>query len=65
MDAQVSREDRMSKATRIENCYIRRRTVPDRSGGKLSFNNIYHYQKIIVALMETHRLMQEIDNISF
>ena len=30
---------------------------------ELSFEDILHYQKIIVALFETHRIMQEIDNI--
>ena len=39
--------------------------LKDRSGRKLSFNDIEHYQKIIVALNETHRIMQEIDKIDF
>ena len=30
---------------------------------KLSVNNILHYQKIIVALSETDRIMKEIDKI--
>nr|WP_279347069.1 type ISP restriction/modification enzyme [Gramella sp. AN32] len=37
--------------------------LKDRKGRKLSFEDILHYQKIIVALTETHRLMQEIDKI--
>lgn len=35
--------------------------LKDRTGRKLSFDDILHYQKIIVALTETHRIMQEID----
>ena len=37
--------------------------LKDRRGRTLSFDDILHYQKIIVALNETHRLMQEIDKI--
>lgn len=37
--------------------------LKDRRGRELSFDDILHYQKIIVALNETHRLMQEIDKI--
>jgi predicted helicase len=37
--------------------------LKDRKGRELSFEDILHYQKIIVALFETHRIMQEIDNI--
>jgi hypothetical protein len=32
---------------------------------KLGFEDIMHYQKIIVALMETDRIMHEIDEIAF
>lgn len=35
--------------------------LKDRKGMTLSFDDILHYQKIIVALSETARLMQEID----
>ncbi len=35
--------------------------LKDRKGRTLSHNDITHYQKIIVALTETDRLMQEID----
>jgi len=35
--------------------------LKDRRGRVLSFEDIRHYQKIIVALMETERLMGEID----
>ncbi len=34
-----------------------------RKGRTLSFKDILHYQKIIVALSETDRLMKEIDKI--
>lgn len=37
--------------------------LKDRSGRTLSFEDILHYQKIIVALTETGRLMTEIDKI--
>jgi hypothetical protein len=35
--------------------------LKDRHGRTLSFEDILHYQKIIVALTETHRIMQVID----
>ena len=35
--------------------------LKDRKGRKLEFDDILHYQKIIVALTETDRLMKEID----
>ena len=37
--------------------------LKDRKGTKLDDNDIEHYQQIIIALTETHRLMQEIDKI--
>ncbi len=37
--------------------------LKDRKGRKLEFDDILHYQKIIVALSETDRLMKEIDDI--
>lgn len=37
--------------------------LKDRKDRKLEIEDIMHYQKIIVALTETHRLMQEIDKI--
>jgi len=37
--------------------------LKDRKGRKLEFEDISHYQKIIVALSETDRLMKEIDKI--
>ena len=39
--------------------------LKDRKERKLEFDDILHYQKIIVALSETDRLMKEIDKISF
>jgi len=39
--------------------------LKDRKGRVLSFEDIMHYQKIIVALTETDRLMKEIDKIDF
>lgn len=39
--------------------------LKDRKGGVLSFEDIMHYQKIIVALTETDRIMKEIDKIDF
>ena len=37
--------------------------LKDRKGRKLEFDDIAHYQKIIVALTETDRLMRQIDKI--
>jgi predicted helicase len=37
--------------------------LKDRKGRTLEFDDILHYQKIIVALTETARLMKEIENI--
>jgi predicted helicase len=37
--------------------------LKDRKGRELSFDDILHYQKIIVALTETDRIMKEIDEI--
>jgi hypothetical protein len=37
--------------------------LKDRKGRELNFEDILHYQKIIVALGETNRLMKEIDKI--
>lgn len=39
--------------------------LKDRYGRKLDYDDIRHYQRIIVALKETDRLMKEIDKISF
>jgi very-short-patch-repair endonuclease len=38
--------------------------LKDRKGRQLSFEDIMHYQKIIVALTETDRIMKEIDEIN-
>lgn len=37
--------------------------LKDRKGRQLSFEDILHYQKIIVALTETERIMKEIDKV--
>jgi len=37
--------------------------LKDRKGNKLDYEDIQHYQKIIVALSETNRLMKEIDKV--
>lgn len=37
--------------------------LKDRKDRELSYEDILHYQKIIVALTETERLMKEIDNV--
>ena len=36
--------------------------LKDRKGRTLNFDDIQHYQKIIVALTETDRIMKEIDD---
>ena len=41
-----------------------RRWLKDRKGRTLAFDDIMHYQKIIVALTETDRIMKEIDRIN-
>ncbi|MCF8246703.1 MAG: hypothetical protein K9J37_17575 [Saprospiraceae bacterium] len=35
--------------------------LKDRKGRTLDFEDILHYQKIIVALAETERVMREVD----
>jgi len=37
--------------------------LKDRRGRELSFDDILHYQKIIVALSETDRIMKEVDKV--
>lgn len=37
--------------------------LKDRKGRELSYEDIKHYQKIIVALTETNRIMKEIDQV--
>jgi len=37
--------------------------LKDRKGRKLSFDDLFHYQRIVVALKETMRLMEEIDGL--
>jgi predicted helicase len=39
--------------------------LKDRTGRKLSFDEIIHYQKIITALNQTNKIMQEIDSVDF
>lgn len=39
--------------------------LKDRKDRKLEFDDILHYQKIIVALTETDRLMKEVDKVKF
>lgn len=39
--------------------------LKDRKGRELNFEDILHYQKIIVALVETDRTIKEIDKIDF
>lgn len=43
--------------------YPAEKWLKDRRDRELSFDDILHYQKIIVALVETDRLMKEIDKI--
>lgn len=37
--------------------------LKDRKGRELNFEDILHYQKIIIALSETDRLMKEIEKV--
>lgn len=45
--------------------YPAQKWLQDRIGRELMNEDIQHYQKIIVALAETDRIMKEIDNIEF
>ena len=47
----------------IGGCQTAEKWRKDRRGRTLSMEAILHYQKIIVALMETDRLMGEIDEV--
>jgi len=38
--------------------------LKDRKGRELSVDDVFHYQKIVVALVETDRLMKEIDKVA-
>jgi len=42
---------------------VLQKRLKDRKGRKLSFDDLFHYQKIVVALKETMRLMEEIDEL--
>lgn len=39
--------------------------LKDRKGRTLDYNDVFHYQKVIVALTETDRIMREIDKINW
>ena len=38
--------------------------LKDRKGMALSYDDIRHYQKIIIALVKTHEIMDEIDKVA-
>jgi hypothetical protein len=42
---------------------VRTETIKDRRDRKLSYDEIEHYQKIIVALVNTDRIMKEVDEV--
>lgn len=46
---------------RIGGYQVLQKWLKDRKGRKLSFEDIQHYQRIVVAIRETLRLMAEID----
>jgi len=48
---------------RIGGYQVLQKWLKDRKGRKLSFDDLFHYQKIVVALKETMRLMEEIDEL--
>lgn len=48
---------------RIGGYQVSQKWLKDRKGRTLSDEDIAHYQKIVVALKETVRLMAEIDNV--
>ena len=39
--------------------------LKDRKGRELNYEDIIHYQKMIVALVETDRIMKEIEEVKF
>jgi hypothetical protein len=43
--------------------YLAQKWIKDCKNRKLEFDDILHYQKIIVALTETERLMREVDEV--
>jgi len=43
--------------------HTRQRALKDREGRKLTYDELAHYQKVMVALKETIRLMVEIDEL--
>jgi predicted helicase len=43
--------------------HVLHKWLKDRRGRTLSFDDLFHYQKIVVALKETMRLMEEIDDL--
>jgi len=45
------------------NSQILHKWLSDRKGRKPTFNDLFHWQKIVVALKETMRLMGEIDEL--
>ena len=42
---------------------VLRKWLKDRKGRKLSFDDLFYYQKIVVALKETMHLMGEVDEL--
>jgi len=48
---------------RIGGYQVLQKWLKDRKSRKLSFDDLFHYQKIVVALKETIRLMGEIDDV--
>jgi hypothetical protein len=47
----------------IGGCQPDQKWLKDRKERELSYDDILHYQKIIVALSETDRIMKEIDEV--
>jgi hypothetical protein len=54
-----------ARRTFCSNQYLQgtQKWLKDRKGRELNFEDILHYQKIIVALSETERIMNEINKI--
>lgn len=44
-------------------CQLLHNRLKDHKGRKLSFDDLFQYQKIVVALKETMRLMEETDGL--
>jgi len=45
----------------VGSCQVLEKWLKDRRGRQLTYYDLSHYQKVVVALTETIRIMKEID----